>query len=190
MRKRTNGVALAATFAVALVATVTLAGCVQSPPHVIPTSESSSKPVFATDAAALAAAKKAFSRYLAISDAIAHDGGVNVQRLSPVDSPSQLKDDSRSFAKMKASGHHTAGSSDFSNAALESSEVLDGKARVVAYICMQIGGTTLLDDSGADVGADRPLSVPLEVSFLSSADRASTLIIDRSVGWSGKNFCS
>jgi hypothetical protein len=150
----------------------------------------SSAPVFASDADALAAAKKAFAGYLAASDQIAHDGGNEVERLAPWDTPSQLKRDTKSFADMRADGHHTTGSSTFSNFALESSEVEQGKAHVVAYICMQIGGTELLDDSGANVGGNRPLAVPLEVSFVSSKIDEKTLLVDRSAGWSGTNFCS
>jgi hypothetical protein len=147
--------------------------------------------VFESDAAALAAAKKTFSRYLAISDQVANDGGANADRLSVVDSAAQLKRDTAAFAKLKASGEHTIGQSTFSDAALERSEVVDGGAQVVAYICMRVDGTQLLDSTGADVGANRPLSVPLEVSFVSSSGGPKTsLIVDRSVGWSGKNFCS
>ena len=47
---------------IGVVATAVLAltGCVQPPPRVIPTSDPSAAPVFASDAAALAAAKKAY----------------------------------------------------------------------------------------------------------------------------------
>jgi hypothetical protein len=175
---------------VAVVATLTLVGCVPPPPHVIPTSVPSTKPVFATDAAALEAAKKAYVAYLAVSDEVAHDGGVQVSRLAPVVSASQFKRDAKSFAEMQADGHHTVGESEFSDVALESSEVINGKAQVVAYICMQIGGTQLLDATGANVGANRPLAVPLEVSFVSRATGATTLLVDRSDLWSGTNFCS
>ena len=186
MRTRTGvaGVVLAITAALAL------AGCVQPPAHVIPTSEPSAKPVFASDAAALAAAKKAFTRYLATSDEIAHDGGANIERLAPFDTDAQLSRDSAAFAKMKLAGHHTVGASQFSDVSLERSEVVSGKAHVVAYICMQIGGTQLVDLSGNDVGSGRPLAVPLEVSFVSSEINNETLLIDRSDGWSGTNFCS
>ncbi|HEX3679638.1 MAG TPA: hypothetical protein VHU90_07950, partial [Galbitalea sp.] len=59
---------------VAVTAMLVLAGCVQPPPPVIPTSGPSAAPVFASDAAALAAAKKAYLAYLAVSDQILIDG--------------------------------------------------------------------------------------------------------------------
>ncbi|HMH57924.1 MAG TPA: hypothetical protein VK537_01960, partial [Galbitalea sp.] len=167
-----------------------LAGCVQPPPRVIPTSEPSSAPVFASDAAALAAAKKAYASYLAVSDAVAHDGGSESERLATWDSKAQLKRDEKSFAAMHADGHRTTGSSTFSNLALQSSELSSGKAEVVVYVCLDISKTTLLDDSGTDVGSGRPLTLPLEVSLVSRQTGSPSLIIDRSVTWSGTDFCS
>jgi len=186
MRTRRNAVGVAVVLAAALA----VAGCVQTGPAVIPTSEPSSTPVFASNAAALAAAKKAYAAYVAASDQVAHGGGLGVQRLAEFDSPSQFKRDSKSFAQMHEDGHHTVGASAFSNVSLESNEVSNGKAEVVAYICLQIGGTELLDSSGANVGASRPLSVPLEVSFISAEIDSKSLLVDRSDVWSGTNFCS
>jgi hypothetical protein len=181
---------IAAAVVVSAAAALILAGCVQQSPGVFPTSEPSSKPVFASNAAALAAAKKAYAGYLAVSDAVAHGGGLQVSQLASLDSATQFKRDSKSFAQMQADGHHTVGSSAFSNVALESSEVRDGKAEVVAYICVQIGGTQLLDDAGTNVGSNRPLAVPLEVSFVSREAGSKSLLIDRSEVWSGSDFCS
>jgi hypothetical protein len=73
MRMRRIVIGIVAGAAVALA----LAGCVQPPSRVIPTSTPSAAPVFASDAAALAAAKKAYVAYLAVSDAVANDGGKN-----------------------------------------------------------------------------------------------------------------
>jgi hypothetical protein len=174
----------------AIVVVLALAGCVQPSPHIIPTAVPTTKPVFATDAAALAAAKKAYIGYLAASDEVAHDGGEGVDRLRPWVSASQFKRDSKSLAEMKAEGHHTTGASAFSDVALERSETINDKAAVVAYICLQIGGTQLLDGSGANIGANRPLALPLEVSFVGTSAHAKTLIVDRSVTWSGTDFCS
>ena len=190
MRTRKKVAALVVASVLAIVVSLTLAGCVQPSPRVIPTSAPSTKPVFASDPAALAAAKKAFKGYLSVSDEVAHDGGSEVSRLVPLDSASQFKRDTKSFAEMHAEGHHTIGDSEFSDVALQSSEVLNGKAQVVAYICMQIGGTQLLDSTGANVGANRPLAVPLEVSFVSRAIGDTTLLVDRSDTWTGTDFCS
>ena len=186
MRTRRNALALA----LAVIAVVSVAGCVQSPTHVIPTSEPSSKPVFASNAAALAAAKKAYVGYLAASDEVAHDGGQGIDRLKPWVSASQFAQDQKSLQTMRAEGHHTTGVSSFSNVSLESSDVVNGNAAVVAYICLLIGDTELLDSSGANIGVNRPVSLPLEVSFVSKVHGGRDLIIDRSVGWSGTNFCS
>jgi hypothetical protein len=190
IRNLHGGTALAAAIALAGVVVLAVTGCVQSTPDVIPTSVPSSTPVFASNAAALAAVKIAFGGYLAASDAVAHDGGNNVTRLSKWDSRVQYKRDVSSFAKMAANGNHTTGDSNFSDVSIESSNVHHGTAYVVAYICARIGGTQLLNSSGANVGTGRPLAVPLEVSFISSKVAPNALLVDRSNSWSGTNFCS
>ena len=79
MRTRRNAVAAAVGLAVVLAAAVGVTGCVQSGPAVIPTSEPGSTPVFSSNAAALAAAKKAYHSDTCqpSSDEVAADGGEN-----------------------------------------------------------------------------------------------------------------
>jgi hypothetical protein len=181
----------AAGFALLIAAALALTGCVQQAPHVIPTSEPSVAPVFKSDAAALAAAKKAYGGYLAASDQVAHDGGTGVNRLAVWDSPKQLKQDEQSFSVMKSDGHHTMGASAFSNMELQSSTVTrTGTAVVVVYVCIDVSRTTLLDSTGQNVGQSRSLVLPLEVNFESGPNSPKTLIVEGSSSWDGTNFCS
>lgn len=180
----------AAGFVLVIAATLALAGCAQSSPRVIPTAEPSFAPVFTSDADALAAAKKAYAGYLAASDAVAHDGGVGVDRLATWDSPSQFKQDQKSFSVMKSEGHHTTGTSTFFDTHFQSSVLTkSGSAVVVAYLCVDVSNTTLLDSKEHNVGKQRQMVVPLQVTFASTQSSSATLSIERSVPWTGTDFC-
>src|SRR5690606_24012229 len=63
---------------------VLLSGCVQQGPEVTPPPEPSTTPIFASDEEALAAATEAYEAYLAMSDLIAQEGGVNPERIESV----------------------------------------------------------------------------------------------------------
>jgi hypothetical protein len=175
---------------VVLAAALALTGCADSAPPVIPTAQPSTAPVFATSADALAAAKKAYVGYLGASDLVAHEGGDRVDPLRAWDSPRQFTNDERDFDLMRSQGHHTVGESTYSYFSLESFDMNAGRAEVIAYVCLRIDATQLLDRSGADVGASRQLAIPLQVSFVSSEAGSQKLIVDRSVVWSGTDFCS
>jgi hypothetical protein len=148
------------------------------------------KPVFATDADALAAAEKSFAGYLAASDLIAHDGGVGVERLASWDTDSQLALDTKTFDGMRSRGEHTTGASAFSHLVVQSSELsADGTAILIAYVCVNVSHTQLLDDRNVARAVPRPNNVPLVLTFRSDASVRTTLRLDWSVAWRGKNFC-
>jgi hypothetical protein len=175
----------------AATAVLALAGCVQPPPQVIPTSEPSAAPVFASDAAALAAAKKAFTGYLLASDSIAHAGGANVDALVSLDTPSQLARDKKTFTTLSAAGEHTAGQSKFSDFTVQSNESTGkGVVEIVAYACVDISNTQLLDDAGHPVESSRPSGAPLVLTFRNASIGSKSLLLDGSVTWQGHNFCS
>jgi hypothetical protein len=191
MRNSATPARVALAIVAAIAAAVSLGGCVQASHVVIPTSAPSVAPVFASDAQALGAAEKAYAAYLAVSDSVAQDGGNNVERLAVWETPAQFGRDKRSFAQMHAQDHHTSGSSRFSNASLQKSgETTSGKPEVTIYVCLDISQTLLLDAAGKDVGSARPLVLPLEVSFQGKTSSSRSLLVDRSVTWSGTNFCS
>ena len=191
MRTRKKVAALVGAPVIAIVVSLTLAGCVQPQPPVIPTSASSSKPVFASDAEALAAAKKAFAVYLSASDAVGRSGGVEVDRLSSLDTAAQYARDKQTFSKLQNAGEHTSGDSSFSKFTLQDAGVsAKGLAEVAAYACIDISKTQLIDGSGNIINADRPSGAPLVVTFHSANSGSKTLLLDGSVTWQGQNFCS
>jgi hypothetical protein len=186
MRTRRNTVALA----LAAVAVLTLAGCVQSPAHVIPTSEPSSKPVFASNAAALAAAKKAYVAYLAVSDTISNDGGKGAQTLQPLVTKQWLPTETQSYATFAKTGERFTGATGFDSFRLQSLSVNHGLAEVTVYVCANVSKTRLLDATGSDITPGSRQDVyPIVVSFESAAAASRRLLFAGSEPWSGKNYC-
>jgi hypothetical protein len=188
MRTRRNAVGVAVVMAAALA----VAGCVQTGPAVIPTSEPSSTPVFASNAAALAAAKKAYVAYLAVSDAVSNDGGANAERLASVVTKAWLPTELKSYAAFAKTGERFSGETTFDRFQLQSREVDgDGLAVVVVYVCADVSKTRLIDSTGTDITpASRQNVYPIVATFDSGAVASPNLVFDGSIPWSGKSYCS
>ncbi len=186
MRRRRN----AAAFTVAAVAVFALAGCVQSAPQVIPTTTPSSAPVFASDAAALAAAKKAYVAYLAVSDQIGNEGGANAVRLAPLVTKNWLPTEIESYATFAKTGEHFTGVTSFESFRLQSFEVVRRYAEVAVYVCANVSRTRLVDATGADITpASRQAVYPVVASFESAVTASQKLLFAGSEPWSGKSYC-
>jgi hypothetical protein len=169
-----------------------LTGCVPQPHPIVPTSQSTVAPVFKSDAAALAAAKKAYEGYSSTSDAIGRDGGQNPERIARWVTPARLIGELKDAKSLAASHQHLEGSTAFNSFALQrSAQSGSGVARVDVYVCVDVSQTKLLDATNRDVTpANRAVVVPLEVEFKSPSPRATSLVLSESTPWSGKNFCS
>jgi hypothetical protein len=186
MRTRSTAVALATgAFAV-----FCLAGCVQSTTHVIPTSDPSSTPVFASNAEALAAAKTAYVAYLAVSDEISNAGGADSQRLAPLVTKKWLPSETESYAAFANTGERFTGVTGFDSFRLQSSNVSHGYAEVEVYVCANVSRTRLLDATGADITpAARQDVYPIVASFESATSASRNLLFAGSEPWSGKSYC-
>jgi hypothetical protein len=177
--------------AAATLAVLVLAGCVQYPPLVVPTSTPTVAPVFASDADALAAARTAFTGYLAASDAVARDGGKGVAALALWESANQFEGDQSSFAHFRSMNIRMVGASTFSHFELEPSSVRIGRSvRLEVHVCLNVTGTKLLDPAGRDVTPSRPLVVPLQLTYTSTGNAPRYLRLDGSDVWSGASVCS
>jgi hypothetical protein len=179
------GVAVAATLAVAL------AGCVQTTPPVIPTSQASSTPVFATDADALAAAKKAYVAYLAVSDEVSADGGKNAERLAPLVTAKWLPTEMKSYSSFEQTGDKFVGSSKFTSIKLQQQSTNGADlADVQTYICADVSDTRLIDSKGRDITpSGRANLYPIVARFESKSSNSAVLLFAGSQPWSGKSFC-
>jgi hypothetical protein len=167
-----------------------LGGCVQQPRTILPTSSPSVPPVFKSDADALAAAKKTYDGYLLASDAVAHDGGGGLDRLSGWETRKQFLSDQKSFAAIEEAHEHIEGNSTYSHLIVQQIEQsANGLVRVDAYVCLDVSKTRLLAQTGQDVtpvGAD---VIPLQVTFSNQTAGSASLLLDGSDAWAGNDFC-
>ncbi len=168
-----------------------MTGCAQSGPVATPHVSESAKPLFASDADALAAATKAYAAYLQMSDLIAQEGGVHPERLAPLVTPEWLKHEREASANLAASKRHQDGATTFDRPTLQSySSGAGGETNVGVYVCLDLSETRLLDDNKVDV---TPVGVqarfPFVISFISKSSSAAALLLDGSEAWDGKNYC-
>ena len=87
---------------------VALVGCAPEDSPVPPPTPDV-KPLFASDEEALAAAEEAYAAYLAMSDEISHDGGVNPERIAPFVTSERLVTELDSFGRQRDLGIRSAG---------------------------------------------------------------------------------
>jgi hypothetical protein len=151
----------------------------------------STKPVFASDAAALAAAKKAYVAYLAVSDQVANDGGINPERLAVVVTKGWLPTEVASYKSFAKSGDRFTGESTYKSFTLqERGTASDGRVEVSAYVCADVSKTRLLDASGTDITPPSRASVyPIVAEFVGASSQSSNLLFAGSEPWSGRNYC-
>ena len=162
----------------------------QSPP-VVPTSTPSVAPVFATDADALAAAKTAYAKYLAVSAAIAGDGGKRPERIVGFVDPAWLPTELRGFQSLEKKQIRLTGTSTFSVFVLQNREVgPNGLAIVRIYVCEDVTPTRVIDAAGRDITPTvrKPLN-PLVVKFVSQLNNTSNLLYSGGDPWAGSDFC-
>ncbi|MHA6668951.1 hypothetical protein ACX3O0_08775 [Homoserinimonas sp. A447] len=137
--------------AVTIAVAVLLSGCVPVDPEVTPPPEPSTEPIFASDEEALAAATDAYAAYLAMSDLIAQEGGVNPERIAPYVTEEWLERELTGFSAISNSTRHQVGASAFEDVTLQHVEdTIDYKA-VTVYVCHDATGVRIFDSSGMDV---------------------------------------
>ncbi|MDP9027137.1 MAG: hypothetical protein M3N46_06215 [Actinomycetota bacterium] len=164
-----------------------LAGCVPSDPRATAAPTTSATPVFASDAEALAAAEKAYAAYLKVSDEIAHDGGANPERFSSTVTKAWLPSEIDSAEQLAKSGRRQIGSTSYSSLEVQQYVAGPGTPILVAYTCLNLSGTRVLDSNGTDVTpASRRLIQPVVVNFKLNA---ITFLVDKNEPWSGSDFC-
>jgi hypothetical protein len=165
-----------------------LAGCVPTDAHPTAPPHSSASPVFASDAEALAAAEKAYAAYLKVSDEIANDGGKDADRLKGLATGTLLSDDMSGFASFTAKGWHSVGETKLTKAVLQSADVAPGgQGTVVVYLCEDVSGVDVLDQSGVSVvSTGRPELQQFQVTLDLMRSR---LIPSEREPWTGSSIC-
>lgn len=168
---------------------VLVVGCAQSPPDTADAGSTAAPeaPAFASEDEALAAATEAYRAYLNMSNAVAHDGGKESERMKKFATGDALQYEIQIQEKMHASERRGVGDVSFDSISLQKSDLQSGAT--VAYLCIDVSQTDIVDSTGASVlSQDRFLRFPLEVSFVLETDQKN-LIMERSESWTGTNFC-
>lgn len=170
---------------------IILTGCVQRPPHVIPTSEPKAAPVFKSDAEALAAAKKAYLAYLKVSDQILMDGGKNPERLLAVATPAELKSQTRGFQEFQTKSWHSTGGTQISNIMLQGYFARQTRGIIRAYVCIDVSRVDVFDSNGESVvTSSRPSKQSVQVVFDSTGIGSHKLLLADQEPWRAKGVCA
>lgn len=147
----------------AAVLLVVLSGCDGPPPHVTPVPTPSVTPVFASDEEALAAAEESYAAYLAVSDQIFAEGGVDADRLRTVATGTFLEASLQGFQEVQASGWHSTGVSKSDSYQLQK---VEPAGLLSVYLCTDVSDIDVLDSTGQSVvSPDRPNRTLFEVTF-------------------------
>lgn len=171
---------------------IVMTGCAATaPPTPSPASTAAQPgPIFATDEEALAGATEAYAAYLAMSDSITETLDADPMRIAEVVSPQNVQNNVDGFLSLSAKGSRSIGATSLDSLRLQGTSQVDSRARVVVYLCVDVSGIRLHDESGVDVTpAARPNRIPIEATLVSDADRSKTLLVDRTAPWTGESFC-
>ncbi|MDH6533247.1 hypothetical protein M2119_001484 [Aurantimicrobium minutum] len=177
--------ALSATL-IAPVVLFGIVGCAQQPAEkpALENSESSVLPIEMTEQEALEAAQSAYAEYLAMSDLIAQEGGVNPERMEPYVSPELLKDEITGFQVIENNAWHAEGNSFFDNFAMQ----VKSGSKLTTYLCIDHSRIRLFDKTSTDVTSPSRIDrYPLQVTF--ALEDGTNFKIESSETWVGENFC-
>jgi hypothetical protein len=182
---------LATCLAAALALTV--AGCFGDKPSYTPAAEPTAAPLFASDEEALAAAEEAYRAYTSVVDSILIEKGKDSARILKVATPEVADLQYEGFETAAQTGLRSTGGTTFDSTELQhyDSNSPDGLSIVTIYVCVDISAVDILDESGNSVvNADRKDRIPREVTFDSSPESSSGLIVSDIQIWTGEDFCA
>lgn len=182
-----RGTTRAAFVAVAIVGL--LAGCQSAAvPTASPTRAATATTAvtrFSSKAEALTAAKRAYKEYLAITDAIADDGGEGADRVKDVVTPEVYKRELDSISRFKQKHLRLVGHIGVLKFTAQSVDLMSGS--VSAYACLDLKSSRVLDMSNTDITPkDRPDQYTAITRFVWQGDR---MLLTEDNAWSGDSIC-
>lgn len=144
-------------------APLALAGCVPgSEPAPTPSPTPAATAVFASEEEALAAAEEVYAAFLATYDQVLQDGGEDPERLREHMTEETFGQELPSIEVFRENGYRAVGQSSF-DLQLQGYRT---SGSVSVYVCEDISGTDILDESGASiVSSPRTEVLPYEVSL-------------------------
>jgi len=163
-----------------------LTGCAQPDPVVAPHATSTAKPLFASDAEALAAATKAYAAYLSVTDLLINDTASDPEQLRQVATGKQLSADLKAVSDLRDEGFRGTGATKFEDATLQQYTPSSVAGTVVIYVCEDISGTDLLGPDGVTILApDRASRARYEITF-AALNRSHQLLVEDKEKWGDK----
>jgi len=166
-----------------------LAGCVPTNPGETPSPTAHATPAFASDAEALAAAEKAYTAYLKVSDRLAQGGWKDVDSLVPYVRGAALNNDLKTAESLSSKSLKQVGTTTFDSTKLQTvDDHGNGTAVVTIYLCLDVSGVDVVSSDGKSVvPTSRQTRVPLEVDV--DNFKSANFKVSRSDTWSGTDFC-
>lgn len=170
-----------------------LAGCTHSQADADPTKPPKPSltptPIFTSDADALAAATKVYKEFLAASDLVGHDGGIDPDRVKPYATPEVLDAERRQAQKLQAAHARSYGESKVSNSQLQSVTQHGATVTISIYACEDLSAVDVRDDSGKSlIDPSRADLVAYVVQV--RGDSLDHLVVASNKFWSGGGVCS
>ncbi len=160
-----------------------MTGCAQSGPVATPHVSAGVKPLFASDADALAAATKAYAAYLQITDQLLNDTAADPDQLQTVATGEQLNADLKAVSQMREGGFRGTGATKFEDAKLQQYVPNDDIGTVAIYVCDDITGTDLLDSKGnSTLTSTRATRTRYEVIF-DAVGEPKRLVVETKEKW-------
>jgi hypothetical protein len=188
----TNRISLA-IWPLLLVLPIMLTGCAQPEPDTTDAAPTAipATPAFASEEEALAAAEQAYDAYLLASDSAADQDNDSQAYFLSLSTGSVHKEDAISIELFETQQWQQTGTVTFDSMRLQSSAQTNLDAwEIRVYACLDVSQTDVLDSQGlSTIPSDRPLRMPLEISFVTLPNNPDTLLISESTVWSGTNFC-
>ena len=187
-RRRTSRMV---TLACAGILLLPVTACAAEPSPAPTSAPPTAAPIFATDEEALAAAEEAYANYLSTYDASWADGDGSLDDYLALTVGEAHQTDEQSYAEWDSKNWRPIGTTKFDSIRLQSrSQDESGIWHIQTYLCIDVSDGDVVDSSGASVARpDRPLRLPLEVSFVTVSRSSAELKISESEVWSGTNFC-
>jgi hypothetical protein len=168
--------------------TATLAGCAE-PTRLPPPEPSAAAPLFASDEEALAAATAAYEEYLAVSNAVLQDGGLDPARIEQFVSREVYESELVGFELLSSNGWFATGSNVLLRATLQQVVAnADGTTDAIVYVCTSVEGNDVIDGDGrSQVDPNRPDFLAHEVVIRFSD--LSEVVIEKKTQWDPALVC-
>ena len=168
-----------------------LMGCGASPqsPGTAQPAETVPAPVFASNEEALAAATTAYGKYIAMSDQISNEGGVQPERIAPFVTAGLLPDEMKQFVDLQTSSIHSTGLTGLRVISMQSARYESPQTTEISlYVCEDVAGIDVVDSSGRSLVSATREAVSGFVARLVSGSNTQLVVAGRDF-WTGRTFC-